>query len=90
MYHKYFFPKSRTRVITIRQDMIAVPDDIFSKASNNQVGYFINFSVKLYLGGIIEYRMDTPCIEVFHEQQKGLEKLAKELGFAKFIKDRNN
>ena len=54
--------------------MIVVPKDVFSAAYRNYIGHRIDIGMRLYLGGVVHYR-DTRCIEVWHEEPEGIEKL---------------
>lgn len=87
-YIHYFIPESRREINEPMEDfMTIVPDTAFVAAYKNRIGHVTSIlGSRLYFGGIIDYRTDSPCIEVWHENKKGIEKLAKELCFFKFMK----
>ncbi len=86
-YHHYFVSESRRELNEpIKEDMTVVPDSHIIKAYQNQLGHGVDLCARLYLGGVIHYRSDSPCIEVFHERKDGIEEIAKELEFLEFMK----
>ncbi|MBM3233279.1 hypothetical protein FJZ18_03895 [Candidatus Pacearchaeota archaeon] len=86
-YHHFFVAESRRKINEpIKDDMTVVPNSDMDRAYENQLGHGVDLCARLYLGGVILYRLDSPCIELFHEQKRGIEKIAKELGFLELIK----
>jgi len=81
LYHRFVVPESRRKINEpIRDDMLVIPDKQFLELRANQLGTNIDLTANLYLGGIVQYRLDSPCIEVYHERAKGLDRILKKMG----------